>query len=826
VVICVRCGYDWRTGKKLREAHQNDGDDDLDPAADRAQGEAEQLGSLSWLALSPAGVVVGPYLVWRSRDLETRLRRLGRHEATAAVRQVRQTASAGAVLWLVAMVLLGVLISMRTNRSAAALSQQCRQRMETAGRALRAELQAHAEFPAADEELPQALRRLLEGAGQGEALVCPVHDNLHPYRVASHELLTREADPRTLILWDLEPHADELGQLAHRALRLDGTVETFASRSALSAASQRPLYPELDATTGPPPYPRSTPSPAVGTPGADAVEPLSDLDRHVTRLLAFAYECDDADPDLRGELRITRDAFMQRLGLTPAQLLPLALEADDPKVRLPSARLTARLVLPADRISELLEPLSDDPLPGVRLVVGLIRHERGDSAWLNTLCEVAEAGDPGLRERALEVLGDAAEDPAETKRILEQARTIRGRTGATGDEAIFPLPSHALPHAVALLANPNLQREAQAVLYSAAEAAVPPLVAALPQASPALQAVLLETLDLLRRANALNLSEFLAAVDTAQHHPATLAGVKTLLSGEGVLPAPVQAWTLTRLRERNHGGPLTAALVNALPRIPGDQLVDDLLLHGDHDAVVRLLSRGFDTAHDALDERLADVWGDLSDASLRGRLVGVLGNRLHEASLRALLNAMEDDDESVREAAARAVVTSSALRPPRLRRMIADSLAGRLEREKSTTVRAYLFYFAKTRIIDCSTRDDEHRCSKKLLKALRTHARKGEARAIGALGAHANDKAAGVLLRLLDGARDQTVRGLLTASLRSVTGSPVLVEDADYWKDQFSSQREAFETHQRTLWESAWGHFSRAQERTRKQLEQLQGGDE
>lgn len=219
IVLCVRCGYDWRVGRRIEDAHEAGERSDRLRAVASADASLADLGRLAWVALSPLGLLLGPYVFARSLAMERRLRALGRDLDTLQhAQQVRVMAGAGSAAWLL-VALFFAAFALREGRGGdAALAVACEARLERIGRVVRGRLGARP-WPGPERPFHEALWALSEGSRAPLApsdLRCPLADDLYPYVGRATEELTPQVDPGYLVLWDREAHADALGRPSFR----------------------------------------------------------------------------------------------------------------------------------------------------------------------------------------------------------------------------------------------------------------------------------------------------------------------------------------------------------------------------------------------------------------------------------------------------------------------------------------------------------------------------------------------------------------------------------------------------------------------------------
>ncbi|RMG15523.1 MAG: hypothetical protein D6731_08145 [Planctomycetota bacterium] len=828
VVLCVRCGFDWRLGRRRDDAHDHEEERSKAAAATEAARAIEGLRALAWAALTPVGVLLGPLALGRSLGIERRFPDGPSEEAAAALAQVRLFAIGGTVFWT--LVLAGAIFAVKRSAGrSVGEAALCRARLERVGRVLRDRVEREGTFPQ-DGQFAAALEaaaRAGEGGLRPDDLVCPAQRGLYPYGRRDGVRLSSGARPDHLLLWDLEPHPDLDGSPGYRALRFDGTVEHFSTARALEEAIERPPFALAGGTGGASGGGASGGGAASG--GGSAASGGS-----MTRFLDFAAVWAEDDPGMQAV--VEPQLFVEEVGVPPEELLPAALAARDPRLRLAAAQMLVRVPLPAREKRKLVRRLLEDEGPGVLLAAGLVLQQVGDPTWVPTLASVAEHGSAREAELARGVLARGAARSAETTRaLLAQARSIREQTGARGDDAIFPLPPEALPHAARLLSDPELGREAAAVLYSADAEGADAALAVLGSGDPALRAAAFAVLDRLRVKGVVSLPEFLDALGREE-----LPEVQgQALAGLADAPQPPErelvAWVLAALRRRP-GGRLEAACRRIVRRVGVaaaggpphaeglEWLLDDLLRPGDPGLLLEELGAEARSQEAALDRGLARRWKRIPEPSVRRRLVDLLERRPLPSSLEALLVAAEDRLLEVRRAALQALQSSEALRTPEVRAEVGRFLARRLAREREASVRELLVALSRG-LLYCGVEDSapgKHRCTPRLLRALEALARKGDIAAVRCLATHPDPAVPELLVRLLEEKRaNLRLRGELAGALRSLTRLSTTSADAGVWRRELAEKagavREALRARARAEQRRIEGAVRQAEERLRTQ---------
>ncbi|MCO5167843.1 MAG: zinc-ribbon domain-containing protein [Planctomycetes bacterium] len=812
VLLCVRCGYDFRSGRRLEDAHEREERSGRQRAVSETATEVERLSGLAWAALTPLGLVLGPYLLVRGLGLERQARALLGREA-AALHRVRTLGLVGLVGWVLALGALGVVAVRRGQAGQGGVDAECRARLERVGAALRARLEAERRFPPAGSDWERGLEALV-GKGSPD-LSCPVGGDLYPFRRrATADLVTPQADDGYLVAWEREPHVDGGGLLVYRALRLDGRVETFASRAELEEASRRPPFAAVAAP--PPEQPPPGPGAGQGTP-PPPTRPADRLEAARQSFMAYAGSVDDMDPTFTEGVAIDPEFFTERVGVPPEELLPLLLGAPEPEVRTQAARMAARVALPRDLSLQLARRAVKDDDPEVRVGGAVALHRHGDEGWLPVMAALAEeALDEETRGLASAwIAREALRGVAEVRKLLEFGARLRHRTGAKGADAMVRLPAGALPHVVALLTDQAVRREALATIYTAGEEALPALLAELGPERPrdARQAAL-GALDTLRVRGALPLEEYLRLVDEELDPDVRSLAVTELAGQGGDPPVALLEWALAALR-RGAQGSLHAQCERVIVRAglgPAgeaslERMIADLSREGDRGRLLHVLRTGPARLSDErIDRLLAARWDKVPDAATRVELVRLLQERPHEGAQRVLLVAAQDAAEEVRIEAARALREAVAVRGPELRREAARIVGQRLRAEKSPRAMEGLLLLAGTSLY-CELAEGggrEHRCPVALTRSLEQLARKGDRAAVRALRGHVTDKVLEFFISMLDSTREEGMRQELLTGLQMITNVASGVEAADWRKmlqpmpphvAQFMAEQAAYEAH-------------------------------
>lgn len=793
VVVCVRCGFDWRKGKRLEDAYDEGERATHSEGVDDAIRELASLSTLAWASLSPFGVILGPYLFARSLATERKLRAYSVSGADLQkVQQIRLMAMAGAVLWAIVIMVGGFAFS-RRGSGGVSEAVECRVRLEGLGREVRARASART-FPA-DGDFPQALETIAEELELGpNGLSCPQSGGLYRYGRRDEEVLASGTNPDYLVLWDLEAHRDELRRNGYRALRFDGTVETFKSQGALSAAQKRPAFKQSGGGEGTDPRPTTSGGP-TNTGSIDG-------DVQTERFLAFVdvYEVDD--PEHLASQAITEASFVEQMGVPPETLLPTLLKHKNERVRQAVARILDRVQLSDSVKLKLANVVAQEDDPSMLLGAGLAFHQVGDAKWLPTLVEVAEHGDATQLRVARRILGrEAARSQAVTKRLLEQAVKVRERTNAVGDEAIFPLPIDALPHAVALLTDSRAGKEAEAVLYSADTRGVEILVPALKSPDREMRRVAFRVLDRLREKGTLRLVELLDFLANELDADVKGDALEELSRKREAPPTVLAEWVLREFRAGTAKGTLEGACERILAQVGQADaepeslheeglrlLLDDLGREGDHSAVLNELG----ATSRLLDERLDVLIGarlqSIPDPTTRKRVVQIVEARLQPASLEVLLGAVTDADSDVRAVALAGLSRSGAPRSPDFRRDVGRVLAKRLRAETAAKPRALLFKLVRG-LTYCgkSEQRGQHRCEPSLQRTLKTMSKEGDRQAMRTLASHPDDRLVSFFLETMDANEgNPDMRVDLSAALRTVTGLGFTTPQVSQWRKELA----------------------------------------
>lgn len=792
VVVCVRCGYDWRAGRRMVDAHESaQASARLRLIAETAD-EVARLDKLAWAALSPLGLLLGPWLLVRTVALGRHLAGLDPKGAGAAtVVRVRVLALVGLVTWLG---VAGFLVASRRapGEDPDAAPVQCRLRLEALGTAIRAQLAPQGRFPPESSTWPQALEALSAAPAspvKADGLRCPISQGLYPYARRESELLTPEVAGDYLLLWDRDPHPDERARLVLRALRFDGAVELFGSRADLEAATRRPPFRGAAAVTPPPP-----PKNGAGQ-GTLPVRPAAPQGHRAEAFLRFAEEVDDADPDFTKGLTVDLERFTVKVGVPPLELLPTLLRGQEEEVRRQAARILARLALPPDKALALARELVKDKDPEVRFGAAMALRRHGDAAWLAlTAGVVDEARADATRKAALAWLGrEATVNPQRTRAVLEVFAARRKASGAQGAGAVIQLPVETLPAVALLVADAGVGREARACLFSAGEAGAEAAIGLLSRPDPQVKRAAFQVLDDLRAASVIPLDAYLRHVANEVDTDVRAGAMARLAEGQGPPDTQLLTWALDQAR-LGAGGRLKSLCDAVLARCGGagqgsdetlELLMNDLATTGGNHAAVlaslRLPARLLDERVDTLAGR---ALGRIRDPATRVELVKVLYLRPTEASLRVAVAAIDDADEEVRVEALRSLLEANAVRGDDLRREAARALAQRLRPGVETSPRAQEFLYALcSGGLYCAAGggdEDEHRCSPALMRGLESLARKGDRAAIRCLGTHPNEGTIKFLISLYDAKEPPSPE--VGMSLARLSGMAIVSTDGAEWR--------------------------------------------
>jgi hypothetical protein len=841
VVVCVRCGFDWRTGKRVEDAFEHEVEASARERTHSAEAEVERLISLGWLALTPLGVVLGPWVASQTLGLQRRLLDVrGPRDAAQRLAQVRVTALSGALLW--ALLILGGLwaIRGRAGPNQAEESASCRARLVQVGEELRARSRA-APFPR-EGAFGDALDSL-GAAGQPleGKLHCPLQGGLYPYGRRSTAPLTAATSPDFIVLWDEESHADPQGRLRFRALRADGTVETFPSLAALNRGKSRPQFvvsepiaPPAGEGTDEVDEPTSGGEAPVGGGGEGQPGALAEAFR------AFAEECQEDDPEVL--LRLPPDEFHSRLGVPAETLLPAMLEHADEELRGLAALMLARLELPAALTRRLARRGTQADGPRERLGAGLALQRVGDKDWLPVVASVAEDGAPVEVRVAHRVIAEGvAKDPGLVARALHEAADMRERLGAEGDDALFTFPAEVLPAVALQLGDQTVRREASAVLYSADEAGVQVLLETLRGAAGrAVRTGCFETLDRLRTKGVLTLSAFLEAVEAEPQEALRGLAIAPLSRAKGAPEQELVRWCLKTLRREPSASGLREACQRVLARtgrLPSPAsteaehleglgwLLEDLTQVGDHKPLLGELAASYRRGDGELDRLLRQRLDDVKSWELRFALMKFAEKRHPREALAVLIEGTSDRQPDVRVAALEGLRRSPAPRSPEVRRKVARLVAERLRSEEDPRTRAELFrvasspgYCAKPGL------EGVHECNSALLRSLKGLCKDGDVGALRCLAEHPNPDNLGFLVRLLaENESDQAFLANVASALQVLSGCGATSLRADKWRIELEKEAAGIERRLTRRAAKEWRAIESARETAEARLKKLRG---
>ena len=795
VVVCVRCGYDHRTGTRLSDPHEAAQESARLSLERSTQDEAAALTRLGLLSLTPAGLLLGPYVLLRTTSLRSDL--LSK-PAQGRLGAARVQALGGFIVWAAALLGVFALLSQREERALVHDSTICQNRLVRAGAVARSQLERGA-WP----NPARHLRRALEDVAESDPrlapsdLRCPIGDGLYSYRARDAEELTSGVDPGYLLLWDQEPHADAAGARTWRALRFDGQVETFTTERELEEALARTRFGHLqgEGEGSGDPAGEGTTSPVGPTAGGAQRTQLA-------RFVALADECDRRDPFLEQDLRVEEAVFSERTGVPTKEMLPLLLESKDPAVRRRAARMVSRCELPKGLRREWASELIQTRDPELRFAGGMALRRLGEP-WLGPVLQAGEQ-EPSLREASYRLAGKLAESGAAgCEAVLREARAIRQRQGAAGDAALFTLPPGAFSHVARYLADQELGDEAVAFLFSAGKQGRPAVEQALRDLDPEVRKrAFVVTLRLVEDA-VFSLDEYLAAVESESAAEVQASALAPFLQAPVAPTQQITGWLLAFLRKPpgdpagTKGRELLARVgVAPLPTEPGsaEQIVRDLAEEGDHDAVLGELASRTRLQDDSLDAVLEAVLPKIRAAEDRARVLELLEQRPYVGSLEASLASIGDEDEEVRVRALRVLLRGQGMRTDSVRRDIARQLARRLKDEEGPLARRSLLQLCEGRYY-CGRYPDadkraKHTCSSPLLGALKSLARGGDRAALRTLSTHPSRAAVDALLELMAGAKGD-YRVEIRELVAQVTGLQRYPPDAGVWRRELRKHQDA-----------------------------------
>lgn len=823
IVVCVRCGYDWREGRRIRDAHDDAAVSQRRRALDDLGREERALATWAWCSLTPLGVLVGPWVLARSLAVERRMLESGR--GTGPTSQARLIAGLGFGVWLAA----GIAGLWGLSRKPEAPDRgphdgPCRARLTEIARTARGAI-ATGRLPAGSS-FEQGLRGIL---GQGTPAVCPTSAKGFELRQAVPE---KGARGDLLLAWDRASHPDAQGHATWRAARLDGTVEVFQRIEELEEASRRGIGPE------PPPEEPARPA----TPAQPTSPQPKPLEAQLAAARLVARELEEGDPDLALGVIMGVEAFTQKVGGPPDAVISQLLRRQEARDRAFGASLAGRVDLLRGTALHLVRQVASDRAPEVRFAAALTLRRLGEASWLALLLGVATVeGDTSLGQRATALLGaEAQKDDASAKRVLREATNQRRAHQIKGDRALVPFPAEALPHAVALLADDETAREAGAVLFTAEQAGLD-LVLPLARSAPReVQLRALGVVDKFRQAGVVPLEEYLALVDGLPDPDAQAAALSGLAAAPGPLDPPFLAWVLNLLRARVARDPARVLTEKLLGRVGTSEasadaqlqalttLVDDLFAPGDHAAVLKELAAVARLPDDRLDPLLRARWSKLekeASEELRLTLVRFFRSRPYEGAILGLFDAAEDPSEEVRVAALQALSQAMALRTAEVRRTGARVLANRLKHEKSPRALELVYTLAAGGVYCAMGESTEvHKCSPALLRALQGLARKGEHKAIRTLTTHPSVEVIETLLGLLIDLKDVQDRMAVANALSQLTSVSSNSYDPMFWKGQLTPLQPKTKSRLLHLATEDWKRTRSLQSQAEARVQELQKG--
>ncbi|MBL4849629.1 MAG: hypothetical protein JKY65_29210 [Planctomycetes bacterium] len=798
VVICVRCGYDWRTGERITDAHDEGFDADHELVLEGAVARALQVQRWGLVCLTPLGVALGPVTLLKSLSAENELPNGSPEIAALAV--ARLQAAGGFVLWTAVIVLFAWWYQGRGEEVQVHIAAQCEARLEHLGARIKQELEDEPTFPARAESLRSALREIAETdpALNELHLRCPLAEGLYAYKSRDREELTQGFDAGYILIWDQESHPDKFGQAGYRALRFDGKVETFPDRESLEEGLARDPFGQLEA-----PDPSATPSTKSSPAGRRSPKARRPAAR-LRRFVALAQECDRRDPWLEKGLVVESLIFTERSGIPPQDLLPVALRSKDVAIRRYGARMLARSDLPPEKVAVFARDVARDKDLDVRFAIARAL-QRARRTFLIPLVPVIEESGQELREATLRLIGrEAARGPAQAELVLRLMVTIRTQAQAGGDEAIFTLPKEALKNVAPYLGDPDVGIDARAVFLSAGKDAIEPLRSGFRSSDRNVRRGAFTVAQSLVEEGVLTLEGYLGFVRAELDPSVQAKGLEPFLKADLSPDKVLTAWLLSFLREAIPTGPVGVSARKLLARVgqgampdaePGtvEQLVDDLTVEGNHEAVLAELASDARLKDLQVDELLEAAWNQIPDALARRRLVDLLAARPYESAQRTLLNALTDPSPEVRAYAIQALLLQRALRSDRFRRDAARLIGKRLRKETDPLVRQRLLEFAQGKHVCGRYPSDDkaakHSCSEPIMSYLRGQAKKGDRAALRCIGTHPSQQAVSGLIEVLKAVtRDRELRSDIISELNNLTGFGRVANDVAGWEKQRSKR--------------------------------------
>lgn len=830
VVICVRCGYDWRTGQRLEHATQTGFDQDQALLEEAAVAKALQVTRWGLVCLSPIGVALGPVTLLKSLAAEHALPRNAPELEGLAL--ARLQAAGGFVLWTALILAFAWWAQGRGEVVQKHLAIQCTGRLQLLGARIQREFESDPIFPTGGGNLRDELGAIAERDPALDAghLRCPLAEDLYTYRTRDHEELTRGVDAGYLLIWDREPHADERGQTSYRALRFDGKVETFEDRETLEEGLARTPFGEL---ASPSASPGASPQPSRAGQGGPPPTPPG---ARLLRFVALAEECDRRDPWLESGLVVEALIFTERTGIPPQDLLPIVLSSRDVKIRRYGVRMLARSQLGADKVEALVREVAKEADLDVRFAAARALQRVGHS-FLGPLARVIEEADSDLKAAAIRMVGrQASEGRAQAELVLGLMAAIRAQAQAGGDDAMFSLPPAALDHVAPFLGHPTLGLDARAVFVSAGEDGLKALRKALQSVDSESRRGAFRVAKSLVEAEVFDLPGYLALVDQERDGLVQAQALEHFIDQNFAPGKVLTQWIVDYLRKTPPRG---LALENArkvlsrvgmapLPKEAGsvEQLVEALTLEGEPSEILTELGSEARLGDLELDEWIGARWKRFPEIATRRRLIDILALRPHESAQRALLLTLSDPEADVRAYGAKLLVHPRAFRSDRFRRDAARQLGKLLRQEKDPLVRQRFLELAKGKHFcgryPADDKPAKHNCSEPILSYLRAQVKKGDRSALRCLAAHPSLQAVKSLIEVLKStSRNQDLRYDISYELNNLTTVGGTAKDGPSWERQIAKRSAQLEKHLRGLAERERENIRRSNARATKLLKSL-----
>lgn len=442
--VCVSCGYDYAVGKKVASGPSGS----VSPRQKEALQSANQflgnLEKLSWISLTPIGVLLGPFVLLRSLAAEgyaAGLRDKASKTFKSSLTQVRFVALIATILWG-GLSVYGFSVY-KTEKKAVVKREQefSKAEIKDLARAVRARIKIFQRFPS---KPGLSASRALEELKASGSLKGGLHEDdfFNLYDARFPKQLDKTTPETRWLFWHRYPQGPK-DQI--QVVTLGGSVEVYEPgdfQLALKAA-----FESKDETPGN--------KPEVTLTDAQALAKFRDLIKELPKTLS------------------TED-FRKKVGREPLDMLTTLAKSDDDALKAGVIDVLVIIFgLKPDDQKRLLRQLEFRASDAIILKLIGIYQEKKDPHWLDMCARFyKETDDEDLREEFRADIHAYCKEDAQLRQVLESAVRLRR---SKEEDALYAFPAEFYPRFRLFLFDKKLGPEVEAIYHADEAAALPEL---------------------------------------------------------------------------------------------------------------------------------------------------------------------------------------------------------------------------------------------------------------------------------------------------------------------------------------------------------------